>query len=261
MQEGFFSQGLFVLTGASSGMGLAVAENLAAKGAELIIASRSIEKLEAQKRNLEQRGARRVDLVALDMSQPDAASHVIKSLGQRKIRGLLLNAGGPKSGPIASLAYSDFVSANQLLVAGPAQFLISLIPHLEPQRSSVVAITSTSVKEPVRELNLSAIYRSAFVVLLKNLATELGPKGIRLNNVGPGKISTDHLEHLIEANAKKNNVSLAAEKASWEECSVLNRMGTPEEVANVIVFLMSPEASFVNGQTILVDGSSTKSYF
>lgn len=257
----FFSQGVFVLTGASSGMGLAVAESLAAKSAELVIASRSIEKLEAQKHNLEKRGARRVELVSLDMSQPNAASHVINVLGQRKIRGLLLNAGGPKSGPIAALEYQDFVSANQLLVAGPAQFLISLIAHLEPQRSSVVSITSTSVKEPVRELNLSAIYRSAFVVLLKNLASELGPKGIRINNVGPGKISTEHLEKMIQANAQKNNVSLDTEKALWEECSVLNRMGTPEEVANVIVFLMSPEASFINGQTILVDGSSTKSYF
>jgi 3-oxoacyl-[acyl-carrier protein] reductase len=259
MSEPYFNQKLFWITGASSGMGYAVAQDLAVKKAALIISSRSIEKLDARKKELLELGASSVETVELDLSQKKASEKIQAVLINRKISGLLLNAGGPKSGKASTLQYQDFLDANQLLVAGPANFLISMIPYMDPNNSSVVAITSSAVKEPVRELNLSAIYRSAFVVFLKNLAGEIGHLGIRVNNVAPGKIATEHLEKMIGALAQKNGISVEEETKSWSSVAALNRMGTPQEIAKVVTFLFSDEASFVNGQTILVDGLVTES--
>jgi 3-oxoacyl-[acyl-carrier protein] reductase len=252
---------LFWLNGASSGIGYAVAENLAKQGAALILASRSQEKLEAKKKLLEKLGAYSVETVLFDVSQKMDEGTIETHLKGRKIMGLLLNGGGPRPGPILSFTTEDMASANELLVAGPTRFLLSMLNHMVPHKSSVVAITSSAVKEPVRGLNLSAIYRAAFVVLLKNLSKEIGHMGIRINNVAPGKILTEHLEKLIQGAAQKNNTSVELEKESWEKVSALNRIGSPEEIANVIEFLLTEKSSFVNGQTIFVDGNSTESYF
>ena len=255
------NENLFWLNGASSGIGFAVAEKLARHGASLILASRSLEKLQEKKKSLIKLGASTVEIVVFDVSKKIEEEKLSAILEGRKISGLLLNAGGPRSGKITSLIQEDFEQANQLLVAGPAQFLISMLKHMVPKKSSIVAITSSAVKEPVRELNLSAIYRTAFVVLLKNLASEIGETGVRINNVAPGKISTEHLSNMIKSLAQKNSTSIEDEEKVWSQCSVLNRMGTPQEAANVVSFLFSQESSFINGQTIFVDGSSTKSYF
>lgn len=256
-----FNQQLFWLTGASTGMGYAIAQELASQGAHLILSSRSEEKLKLAKEALLKSGASSVEIAVIDLSQEAASDKIEKVLHGRKLNGLLLNAGGPKGGPISSLNYQDFIQANQLILAGPAQFLISMIPYFEPHQSSVVAITSTSVREPVGQLNLSAIYRSGLVVFLKNLASEVGHLGIRINNVGPGKIGTEHLEKLIGMQAEKNGISMDEEKKAWGSVAALNRIGEPQEIAKVVSFLFSSDASFVNGQTILVDGCSTKSYF
>lgn len=257
----FFQNGLFLLTGASSGMGFAVASELAARGASLIIASRSREKLQQRADELRAFGAKSVEIVDFDLSDIGSHKKIFEILNSRQLNGVLLNAGGSKSGRILNLTHQDFVDANELLLAGPTQLLVSLVPHLAPHNSSVVSITSTTVKEPLGELNLSAIYRTALVVLLKNLAYEVGSLGIRINNVAPGKIATEHLEHMMQTNAEKNHRTFEEEKKLWGAYASINRMGTPNEVAKVVVFLMSPEASFVNGQTIVVDGCSTKSYF
>lgn len=168
--------------------------------------------------------------------------------------------------------FVDGIDGNQLMKDMRAQaekvgarMSSSLVANIEKTPTGTFLIKREMEEDietkAVRELNLSAIYRTAFVVLLKNLASELGETGIRINNVAPGKISTEHLENMIKAAAEKNTTSIEQEKKTWNECSVLNRMGTPQEVANVVSFLFSPDASFVNGQTIFVDGSSTKGYF
>jgi 3-oxoacyl-[acyl-carrier protein] reductase len=261
MSTNFFQQKLFWLSGASSGIGYAVAAKLASEGASLILSARSHQKLKDKQESLLQLGAHSVELMELDVANKIEEETISSFLKERKVHGLLLNAGGPKSGKITSLNYEDFIQANQLLVAGPAQFLLCMLKHMAPNQSSVVAITSSAVKEPVRELNLSAIYRTAFVVMLKNLAREMGPLGIRINNVAPGKILTEHLEKMAKMAALQKSSSLEEEMKAWEVCAAMNRMGSPEEVGNVVAFLMSPESSFISGQTIVVDGNSTQGYF
>ncbi len=251
---------LIWLNGSSTGIGYATAQHLAHKGASLIVTARSAQKLEQAKDNLLKCGAHSVDILEYNITDRLEEGALTKILAGRKLDGVLLNAGGPKSGKLTSLDYIDFVAANELLVAGPARFLQTVLKHLA-NPSSIVAITSTSVKEPVGELNLSAIYRSAFTVMLKNLSRELGEQNIRINTVAPGKINTEHLQNMMSVAAQKKSTSVDHEKKQMSQCSALNRMGSPEEVASVISFLFSEESSFVNGQTIAVDGNSTLGYF
>jgi 3-oxoacyl-[acyl-carrier protein] reductase len=257
--------GLFWLTGASTGIGLAAAEKLAAQGAKLILSSRSQEKLSKSQERLLKLGADSVEVVTFDVAAnsknaADTSKFIANVLEGRTLDGLLLNAGGPKPGLLQSLDRQDFNDAHALLVEGPATFLLGAIPHLKHNRGSVVAITSTTVREPVGTLTLSAIYRSAFVVFLKNLAQEVGPLGLRLNNVGPGSTATQHLENLMVKQAEDRGVGYADVRSEWNDRAALKRLGTPEEIASAVVFLLSENASYISGQTLLVDGCSTKGF-
>lgn len=251
---------LFWLTGASSGIGYAVAKELAQKKAQLIISSRSADKMDAKINELKQLGAKSVETISIDIALGNSKEKVARTLNGRKLNGVLINGSGYPGKKLSDHNYNDFIEGNKNILAGPAQFVLDILPFCEEQNSSIVAITSTSVKEPVGQLHLSAIYRTGFVIFLKNLAHEIGNKGIRINNVGPGATATEHMENLVKISSKENNKSIEETKKTWEKRASLNRMGTPEEVAKVITFLMSKDASFVNGQTILVDGCSTQSY-
>jgi 3-oxoacyl-[acyl-carrier protein] reductase len=256
----FQANSLFWLTGASSGIGYAVAKELAEKKVSLIISSRNADKMGTKIDELKLLGAHSVETVPINIANGNSKGKIIEILKGRKINGLLLNGGGYPGKKLTEHDYNDFLEGNKNILAGPAQFLLDILPYFANENSSVVAITSTSVKEPVGQLHLSAIYRTGFVVFLKNLAHEIGHTGIRINNIAPGATATEHMENLIQISSKNNNISLEESRLAWESRAALNRIGKPEEIAKVITFLLSKEASFVNGQTIFVDGCSTKSY-
>ncbi len=252
---------LYWITGGTSGIGLAVAETLAKKGASLILSSRTAENKKEIVSHLEKFGAKNVELANMNMTSPLSKNEIQKILNQKKLNGVVINSGGPKSGDLNSLSAEDFKNANELLLVGPQQFIQNCVSFLVPYKSSIVAITSTSVKEPVRNLNLSAIYRTGFSVYLKLLSKELSADGIRVNSVGPGPTKTKHLMNIIENESKIKNVPAHKIEKEWNQRSVLGRMGEPEEVAQAVSFLLSEEASFINGQILLADGNSTHCYF
>ncbi len=254
------SNALFWLTGASSGIGYAVAKELAEQNAGIIISSRNADKIDDKISELKELGATSVETVALDLSDGKFEKKIKDILQARKLNGVLLNGGGFPGKKTSEHAFQDFIEGNKIMLAGPAQFLLNILPYMKHHKSSVVAITSTSVKEPIATLDLSAIYRSGLVIFLKNLAHEIGHTGIRINNVAPGATSTEHLEKIIEKTAHNNKTSVKEVRSQWENRAALKRMAKPEEIAKVVCFLMSKDASFINGQTIVVDGCSTKSY-
>ncbi|WP_158999424.1 SDR family oxidoreductase [Pigmentibacter ruber] len=251
---------LFWLSGASSGIGYAVAEELAKKKVSLIISSRNANKISDKVSFLKSLGASNVELIDLDISEDNSKNIIINTLKGRKLSGVLVNGGGYTGKKLVEHNYQDFLQSNKNMLAGPAQFVLNILPHCEHNNSSIVAITSTSIKEPVGLLHMSAIYRSGLVIFLKNLAHEIGHTGIRINNVGPGSTATEHIENLIENSAKMSNTDKEIIRKNFESRSALNRMGEPAEIAKVVTFLFSKDASYINGQTILVDGCSTKSY-
>lgn len=251
---------LYWLCGASSGIGFAVAEELAQKKAKLIISSRHADNMKEKREKLKSLGALSVETVNLDISE-DHSKEIIKNiLKKRKVNGVLINGGGYPGKKLLEHNYQDFLQGNKNMLAGPAQFILNILPYCEQNNSSIVAITSTSVKEPVGLLNLSAIYRTGLVIFLKNLAHEIGNTGIRINNVGPGSTATEHIEKLITHSANLSNSPTEEIRKNFEKRSALQRMAAPSEIAKVVTFLFSQDASYINGQTILVDGCSTRSY-
>lgn len=245
------------LCGASTGMGLAIANELCSRGAKVILMSRGIDKLEEAKKQL---GEACLDIVSLDISAPDSAEKAARIAKMYEpLDGVLLNGGGPHGGKSDSLKWDDFDEAHRILLAGPANLLLALLPYLNSP-ASVVSIGSTTIKEPNPNLPLSATYRLGLVAFLKNLANTVGPKQIRINTVAPGYTSTDKLNELADYVSQSQSLSRDDVYRLWAAQSPLQRIASPEEIAKVCAFLFSDDSSYISGQTILVDGGMMRGY-
>lgn len=260
-----FNRQLFWLCGASSGIGFAVAQELAKKGANLILMSRSPERLSEAKKQLENTGAHTVEIAPFDLTDSHTPARAAAFLNGRPLRGLLLNGGGPHGGKATTLNWQHYENAHNLLLAGPANLLASLVPALEKKVGSVVAVTSTTVRQPHGDLPLSAAYRTGLVALLKHFADELGPSGVRVNNVAPGYTATDRLDDLKRYVAKArfgadSESAMQTVEKEWAATAPLNRVAAASEIAKACVFLFSTDASFITGQTLVVDGGQMRSY-
>jgi 3-oxoacyl-[acyl-carrier protein] reductase len=138
-------------------------------------------------------------------------------------------------------------------------FARAVIPHMQRKHwGRIVTLTSISVRQPVPDLVLSNAVRTAVVGLVKSLANEFGKDGITVNNVGPGYTATDRLKELAKARSTAQGKSEDEVFAAWASDAALKRVGEPREVADSIVWLASERASYITGQTILVDGGAYK---
>jgi 3-oxoacyl-[acyl-carrier protein] reductase len=260
-----FANCWFWICGATSGIGYAVAEDLASRGASLVLMARNKENLQVAATKLKQAGAAEIILAPLDITHPDTPSRAAGLIEKLTLAGILLNGGGPPGLRAGSIKAADMVSAHSLLLLGPVLLLEALLPKLQTPGASVVAITSTTVKQVNPDLVLSAAYRSALVAYLKHLSDEVGPRGIRINNVAPGFTETERLnelgQHIAKASQNKNTVeALEQVRQKWRESASLKRMAQPKEIASVCRFLFSNEASFITGQTIVADGGQIQTY-
>ena len=249
---------------ATDGLGLAIAECALAEGASVFIGGRSEERLaEALGRLNAPAGASggRAAGATLDMASP--ASIAAWTAAGRAAFGepdaLLVNAGGPPPGDFEAFADDGpWEAAFNLTLMSAVRLIREVLPALKARRGAVLAITSSSVKEPWPGLILSGVMRSAVASLLKALSVELAPSGVRVNNIAPGNIMTGRLERLIAAEAKKAGISADDRRSQRQSAIPMGRIGEVEEFGRVGAFLLSPAASYVNGQTVLVDGGASK---
>ena len=252
------------LSGASTGMGLAIAQQLAARGASLIIMSRNITHLEDARKTLRVAAGAEIVLAPLDIADDATPARALQILGPRKLSGILLNGGGPHGGKASEVQRKDLDLAHRLLLSGPVCLLNAPLTCRAPL-CSVVAITSTTVKEIHSSLTLSGTYRTALVSFLKNLSNELAGQGVRINNIAPGYVATDRLKVLGNFIATQQFGTTDESKLEkiyedWANKSPMQRIGHPDEIAEVAMLLFSEKALFLNGQTIVVDGGQLRTY-
>ena len=244
-----------LLTGASSGLGFATAKLLAAEGAKVVINGRNPEKLERAAREI---GAAAIAGDVAELKTPGrVVSQAAEVLGGIDL--LFCNAGGPPPGPFESFNDDDWDKAVNLSFLSVVRLIRAALPFLRQSKvASVLNVTSMSVKQPVPNLILSNSVRAATVGLTKSLALELGHEGIRFNSILPGWTATERATKLLIANAAAKGTTVEVETAERAKDFPLGRMATPEEFANMAVFLLSPAASYVTGSMIAVDGGAYK---
>jgi 3-oxoacyl-[acyl-carrier protein] reductase len=222
-------------------MGLAIAEALGAEGANVAMFAR--------RRDLLEREADRIGALAVrgDLTNPKHLEALVEQTlaAFGGIDVLVLNGGGPPAAPAAALTVDQIEAAVELLLVPHVRLVELTLPHLRASgRGRIVAIESTSVKEPLANLALSNAVRPGVVGWLRTLARELGPDAITVNTIGPGRIDTDRLRSLMPNGYTEQELAQVA----------LRRLGTPAEVASVVCFLASDRASYVTGTFLPVDG-------
>jgi 3-oxoacyl-[acyl-carrier protein] reductase len=248
-----------LVCGASQGIGLAIAEELALLGARICLMARNEEKLIQAKNSLPGSGH---TYVIADAQKPETFESillpVINDFG--KINILINNSGGPAPGP-AHLAESEqFLSAfNQHLVANHTLLQLVLPSMKKSGYGRIINVISTSVKQPLPNLGVSNTIRGAVANWSKTLANELAQFGITVNNVLPGATATDRLENIINNKAAKTGKSYEEVSNEMKNEIPAKRFAYPDEVAAAAAFLASPAAAYINGVNIPVDGGRTSS--
>jgi 3-oxoacyl-[acyl-carrier protein] reductase len=250
-----------IVAASSQGIGRAAAEAFAAEGCKLAICARGTQVVRALAAEIAARHRVPVHCEGLDVTDSAAVRQFVARVAERygSVDICVTNAGGPPAKSFLATTREDWQSAVELNLLSVVQFAREVIPHMQRKKwGRLITITSLTVKQPVDQLVLSNAVRAGVVGLVKSLANEFGKDGILVNNVGPGYTATDRLKELARAQAKAAGVSEEEIFQHWAAGSPLNRIARPEEVADVIVWLASERASFITGQTILVDGGACK---
>ena len=251
-------RGKVALVAASSrGLGRAVAEELAAEGAHLVLCARGAAALgEAAAAIRAASGVRVVD-VAADLVEPAEVERVVAAaLGAfGRVDVLVTNSGGPPAGPFESHSAEAWRAA----VRGNLESVLNLtrlvLPGMKERRwGRIVNVTSIAVKQPVDNLILSNSVRAAVTGFARTLANEVAPFGVTVNNVMPGYTRTQRVEELAARNAELRGTSPAAEQGAWAAQIPMARLGEPAEFAAMVAFLASERASYTTGASIPVDG-------
>ncbi len=241
----------FVVGGASKGLGRAVAEGLAKEGAQVLLLSRDEKALQGVAAGIGS-GA---SYAVIDIGAPDSAETVAAAVDEKLggLDGVLVNAGGPPPGEVLSLTDEQWAQSFQLLIGGPIRLLRLLVPKMT-NGGSVLFITSSSVRQPIPNLDSSNVLRPGVAAMAKTLARTLGP-GIRVNTIAPGRFNTDRILQLDKVRADAQGITMEEQKEQMSKQIPLGRYGEPEELARLATFLLSPAASYVSGVAIGVDGA------
>jgi 3-oxoacyl-[acyl-carrier protein] reductase len=249
-----------LVAGGSSGLGLAVARELAAEGAHVSIGARDPERLEGARRLVDEAGAGDVMAMSVDVrDQERVREWVARTRQELGVLGIVVaNAGGPPQGRATAFdldGYREAVEMNLLSSIGLVQ--VGLPSLLDAGWGRILFITSRSVREPIANLALSNTARLGIVGYAKSLVADLavrGATGVTVNVLAPGSIRTPRLEQVAGADAETRIAEMG-------EDIPLGRVGEPEEFAAAAAFLASDRASYITGVTLPVDGGSIKGIF
>lgn len=235
-----------LVTGGSRGLGFAAARQLVTEGARVVLSARSAEGVAEAASALGCTG------VPADLGDPATGERLVAATVEAYggIDGALVSVGGPPAGAALSLTDAQWEGAFETVFLGAVRVCRAVVAALPPAGGSLVLVLSTSVKAPIAGLAASNGLRPGLAMLAKTMADELGPQGVRVNCLMPGRVDTDRVRELDGPDP--------AVRARHEATIPLRRYGLPEEFGRVAAFLLSPAASYVTGAMVPVDGGITR---
>ena len=248
-----------IVCGSTQGIGKAIAIELAKQGVSLTLIARNEQVLKTVLEKLDTSLAQTHTYLCVDFSD-DKFEEKIDSLKDSNFDILINNTGGPAAGPITDADPKDFLLAFKMHLLNNQVLIQKVVAGMKKNSfGRIINIISTSVKAPIPGLGVSNTIRAAVANWAKTLSLELGSYGITVNNVLPGFTNTNRLKSLIEKKSSILGKSTSEVEKEMKKSVPLNRFGEAEEVANAVVFLSSPAASYISGINLPVDGGRTAS--
>jgi 3-oxoacyl-[acyl-carrier protein] reductase len=250
------------IAAASRGLGRAVAQELAAEGASLVLCARSAETLNLVSKEIAKTSGVPVLGVTADVSVAEDVARAVQTgiekFGQIDI--LVTNAGGPPAGQFEDLSPEMWDAAINLTLKSVLELTRAVLPGMKKRRwGRILNVTSIAVKQPVENLMLSNSLRAAVTGFARTLANEVATYGITVNNILPGYTRTERVEELAKATAAREGIGEAQARSKWEAEIPMKRLGEPREFAALAAFLVSERASYITGTSIAVDGGWIRS--
>ncbi len=249
------------VTGASKGIGRAVAEELAKEGANVVITARTAEPLEVAAREIAAMTEREIVPMAGDMSQTDDVNRCVKAALQKfgRIDILVTCAGSSPGGLLEDLTEAQWMSSLNLKFMGYVRSVRAVIPHMRERGEGaiVLVVGNDGLKPSYWEMTAGAA-NAADINFASSVAEQYGRYGVRINTVNPGPVNTDRWEGLEKAFARDKKVDQERAHVLAISSIPFHRIAEPHEVASLVVFLASPRAAFINGAHIPIDGGQRK---
>jgi 3-oxoacyl-[acyl-carrier protein] reductase len=245
-----------LVLGASSGIGEAIALALAAEGVRVAVAARRMDALERVVGEARKAGADDAEAFAVDLTDAKSVAELLRDVSAQIDAPdiLILNGGGPKPGTFLETSLADWDAGYQGTLRAMIELASGAVPMMRQRGwGRIVALTSTSVKQPIGNLALSNAFRVALVAAMKTLSYEVAADGVTVNCIGTGRVRTDRLRELYGSDD--------AMDASAEAEVPIKRVASPAEFAPLVAFLCGEPALYITGQTIAVDGGLTKGIF
>lgn len=253
-----------LVAGASQGLGKAVALGLAREGAHVAILSRDRARIQAAAKEIRDATGAPVLGIVADVSRGEEIDRAVSETATRfgTIHIAITNAGGPPPMPFVEIGDDLWHQYVDQTLMSAVRLSRAAVPFMQKQKwGRIIHMTSHTIKHPIENLMLSNSIRAAVVGLAKTQSFELAPHGILVNSVGPGATETARIQHLFADRAKRNQTTFEHEYAAAAKNIPVGRIGQPEEFANVVVFLASERASFVNGVYVQIDGGEQRTPF
>nr|WP_321403274.1 SDR family oxidoreductase [uncultured Desulfobacter sp.] len=248
-----------LVTASTRGLGRGCAEQLAAEGCRVAICSRNQAQATQAAAEISSRTNAQVIGFAADMSRPEQIAGLVESvqsaLGNPDI--LVTNAGGPPPGTFATTPLDQYEKGINLNLMSAVRLIHAVVPAMQKKRwGRIIAITSTSVKQPIGTLLLSNTARAGLTAFLKTISTELAPDGITVNAILPGIHKTDRIVQLAGHLSKEENRMPEEIIQEMMYANPTKKIGDPSDFGTMAAFLASDQAKYINGQSILIDGGS-----
>jgi 3-oxoacyl-[acyl-carrier protein] reductase len=245
------------VAGASRGLGLACAKALAGEGARVFVCARNPREIARAAADIGAAGHAAAD-VSRSAEVTRVVAEAVAALGGLDC--LVTNAGGPPTAPFEKAGDTDWDIAYQLNLMSAVRLIREALPALKASgRGRIVNLTGYGVKEPISDLVVSDSIRAGVTVMAKTIATDVAPYGITVNNIAPGPILTDRITEIFSARAQSSGTTPDELLRRFAQTIPVRRLGRPEEIGDLCAYLCSPQAGYLTGQTIVVDGGINRS--